>query len=125
VLRCAPDYLTYFNVFVRPQASWRLLTDSNLDWGQGLIALRQYEQNHPGETIHAALFTSVTPEVYGLHVLPFAPEEHPTGTVVVSGTQLSGQLLASPDSYRWVLNYPLQAVLDHSLWVFEVTENHN
>ena len=49
-LRYAPDYLSYFNIFVRPQNSWRLLTDSNLDWGQGLISLRKYEQQHPGET---------------------------------------------------------------------------
>ena len=39
-LRYAPGYLSYFNVFVRPADSYRLLTDSNLDWGQGLLALR-------------------------------------------------------------------------------------
>ena len=32
-LRCAPDYLGYFNIFVRPENAWRLLTDSNLDCG--------------------------------------------------------------------------------------------
>ncbi len=54
-LRYAPDYLSYFNIFVRPQNSWRLLTDSNLDWGQGLIELRKYERQHSGETIHRGI----------------------------------------------------------------------
>ena len=54
-LRYAPDYLAYFNVFVKPENSWRLLTDSNLDWGQGLLALRAYEQQHPDEDIAPGL----------------------------------------------------------------------
>ena len=50
-VRYAPDYLAYFNIFVKPETSWRLLTDSNLDWGQGLITLRAYEQQHPHESL--------------------------------------------------------------------------
>jgi hypothetical protein len=38
-----PGYLSYFNAFVRPAESCRLLTDSNLDWGLSLLALRQYQ----------------------------------------------------------------------------------
>ena len=48
-LRYAPGYLSYFTPFVRPAESFRLLTDSNLDWGQGLLSLRDYQRDHPGE----------------------------------------------------------------------------
>jgi hypothetical protein len=120
VLRYAPDYLAYFNVFVRPSQSWNLLSDSNLDWGQGLIALRSYEQQHPDERIHLAYFGSVHPEIYGVHALPLPPSTCASGTVIVSATELSGQYLHSPDSYRWVLQYPVKAVLAHSLLVFDV-----
>jgi len=119
-LRFAPDYLSYFNVFVSPARSWRLLSDSNLDWGQGLLALREYEQKHLGETFHLAYFGSVRPEVYGIRALPLLPGERASGTVVVSATQLSGQLRPDPQAYRWVLRYPLKAVLGHSLLVFDV-----
>src|SRR4029077_9873286 len=44
VLRYAPDYLSYFNLFVSPASSYKLLSDSNVDWGEGLVALRHYEQ---------------------------------------------------------------------------------
>jgi hypothetical protein len=45
----APGYLSYFNAFVRPAESYPSLTDSNLDWGLSLLALRQYQGDHPNE----------------------------------------------------------------------------
>ena len=42
-LRYAPDYLSYFNVFISPSRSYEYLSDSNLDWGQGLVALQKYQ----------------------------------------------------------------------------------
>jgi hypothetical protein len=47
-------------------------------------------------------------------------EDHPSGTVIVSSTHLSGQLLKNHYAYRWLLQYPLTAVLDHTFYVFEV-----
>jgi hypothetical protein len=120
--RYAPDYLSYFNVFVLPSQSYTLLTDSNLDWGQGLIALREYENKHPQEKIHLAYFGPVKPSVYGVRALPLAETERVSGTVIVSATYLSGQGLKNPSSYRWVLRYPRKAILNHSLHVFDVPE---
>jgi len=117
-MRYAPDYLSYLNVFVKPQESYRFLSDSNVDWGQGLIALRRYQTTHPGEQIHMAYFGSVFPGQYGIDAVPFREEERPSGTVVISSTHLSGQLLRHPGSYRWLLRYPCTAILDHSLYVF-------
>src|ERR1039458_5683057 len=98
-LRCAPDYLTYFNVLVKPTNSWHYLTDSNLDWGQGLIALREHEQKHPNENLRLAYFGSVDPPLYGVRAVPLAPEERVTGKIVVGVSVLSGQVWAEPNSY--------------------------
>ncbi|MBZ5720813.1 MAG: glycosyltransferase family 39 protein [Acidobacteriia bacterium] len=119
-LRFAPGYLSYFNVAVNPAESYRLMTDSNLDWGQGLLALRQYERNHPREQIWLAYFGSVDPRVYGITARPLPENVRVTGTVVVSATNLSGQFLQDPQSYRWLLQYPRTEILDHSLYVFKV-----
>jgi hypothetical protein len=119
-MRYAPGYLSYFTPFVSQATSWRLLSDSNLDWGQGLLALRKYQQTHPGETIHLAYFGTMDPRLYGIHHVPLAPNEKVSGTVVVSATHLSGQLLDDPNGYHWALQYPEKEILDHSLHVFEV-----
>jgi hypothetical protein len=120
-LRYAPDHLSYFNVFVRPTESWTLLADSNLDWGQGLLALREYESKHPGEQIHLAYFGNVAPSVYGVRARPLGDTTPATGTVIVSASFLAGQHLQDPAQYRWVLNYPRKTLLNHTLHVFDVS----
>ncbi|HTR24605.1 MAG TPA: glycosyltransferase family 39 protein [Terriglobales bacterium] len=119
-LRFAPGYLSYFNVWVDPAKSWSLLSDSNLDWGQGLVALKAYQEAHPEETIHLAYFGLVDPGWYGIRYVPLKEDERVTGTVVVSATHLSGQLLKNPEAYRWVLGARRKTILDHCLFVFEV-----
>ena len=119
-LRSAPDYLTYFNVLVKPTSSWRYLTDSNLDWGQGLIALREYESKHPDETLRLAYFGSLNPALYGVRATPLAPEDHVTGKVIVGASALSGQILPDPNSYRWLLPYTPTQMIDRSMFVYEI-----
>jgi len=120
-LRYAPDYLAYFNVFVQPENSWRLVTDSSLDWGQGFIALRNYQQQHPAEPLYLAYMGSVDPWLYGIKATPLVPGEPVSGTVVVSPNCLSGQYLDDHDGFHWLWQYPPQRVLDHSLWLYHVT----
>ena len=119
-LRPAPDYLAYFNVLVRPQSAWRYLTDSNLDWGQGLISLREYEFKHPGEAMHLAYFGSVNPALYGVRALPLEPNQTATGKVILGASALSGQVLPDPNSYRWLLNYKPVEMLDGSMFVYDI-----
>ena len=119
-LRVAPDYLTYFNILVKPANSWRYLTDSNLDWGQGLIALRDYEWKHPQEQLHLAYFGSINPALYGVRATPLAPQERATGKVVVGASYLSGQVLPDPNSYRWLLSYPPTQMMGRSMFVYEL-----
>ncbi len=121
-LRYAPDYLSYFNPLVRSETAWQLLADSNIDWGQGLIALREYERAHPEEEIHLAYLGSAHPSTYGLRAQRFSEEERPTGTVVVSAAMLNGYQLDDHDAFRWVLQYPRKAILNHTLHVFEVKD---
>jgi Dolichyl-phosphate-mannose-protein mannosyltransferase len=118
--RYAPDDLAYFTPFVNPQQTWTMLSDSNTDWGQGLYALRDYQAANPAETIHLAYVGEVDPAWMGIRYVRLGEQDHPSGTVIVSTTQLSGQLLSDHRAYRWLLQYPVKAVLDHTLYVFEV-----
>lgn len=118
--RYAPDYLAYFNPFVNPTESYRLLTDSNLDWGQGLVALRKYEQTHPHETMHLAYWGNIEPSAYGIRAIPLQSGRRVTGTVIVSARHLSGHLNPKQFDYGWVKQYPRKAILAHVLHVFAV-----
>jgi Dolichyl-phosphate-mannose-protein mannosyltransferase len=124
VLRYAPGYLSYFTPFVNPATGWKLISDSNLDWGQGLIALREYQQQHPNEPMYLDYFGTTDPKIYGIRYTQLQPNQHVTGTVVVSATNLSGQLLDDPNGYHWLLQYPAK-ILDHSLYVFQVPESNS
>ncbi len=124
VMRYAPDYLSYFNMFVTPDRSYTLLTDSNLDWGQGLLALRAYERAHPNERISLAYFGGVDPRSYGIRAKLIDEHERVDGTVVVSATHLSGQYLENPAAFHWLLQYPETAILNHTLHVFDVPAGH-
>ncbi len=120
VLSSAPGYLSYFDFFVPAGQKYRLLADSNLDWGQGLLALRKYELHHPGEQIRLAYFGSVDPAVYGIQALPLGENRRVTGIVVVGATNFSGEYLGDPAAYRWLLAYGPPEVLDGCLYVFHV-----
>ena len=83
VLSYFPHYLSYFNELVwdRRQA-YKILADSNIDWGQNKIYLNKY--------------TSENPHV---HINPESPV---SGTVVVSVNHLVGVTTTDPDKYRWL-----------------------
>jgi hypothetical protein len=119
-LRYSPDYLSYFDIFVPPQAGYRLLSDSNVDWGQGLLSLREYERQHPDEQISLVYFGTVDPAVYGVRASLLSGGEHATGTVIVSATDLTGEYLADAKAYHWLYRYPSTGILDHCLYVFHV-----
>ena len=118
-LRYAPDYLSYFNFFVPADQSYTWLSDSNLDWGQSLLALRDYERKNPGP-IWLAYFGGVDPASYGIQRRILGEHDRVQGTVAVSATHLSGQYLENPKAYHWLLQYPRKAILNHTLYVFEV-----
>jgi hypothetical protein len=62
-----PNYLAYFNLLAGGSAQgYRQLVDSNLDWGQGLVKLAEFQkQNHTGP-IALSYFGSADPSAYGV-----------------------------------------------------------
>lgn len=74
-----PHHLAYFNLVAGgPGHGWRLLSDSSVDWGQDLPALKRWlERNNSGAEaarVHLAYFGSDEPAYRGLDVvrLPFS-----------------------------------------------------
>ena len=59
----------------------RILSDSNIDWGQNLPALADWQRRHPQYQLMLCYFGSADPRYYGIHYynLPgsFAPDDEP------------------------------------------------
>ena len=96
-LAVAPRYLQYFNAWAGgPEGGHERLIDSNLDWGQDLVRLREYMHENGIDRVQLAYFGRVDPEVYGIDYVALDPPGRP-GTAVVSATFLMGR------PYFWLL----------------------
>ncbi len=126
-----PNYLPYFNALAGgPSGGHRVLLDSNLDWGQDLIALREYMAREGIESVDLAYFGRVDPAAYGIRYRPLgrtggAPARH----VVLSAHFLYGlpyflngtdEWLDNPQAFAPLRRRTPKAVLGHSLYVFEI-----
>ena len=107
-----PSPLAYANeAWGGPANTYKVLGDSNVDWGQQLYQVKDWEDKHPGEECWFAYIVRplVMPESYGVHchVLPngmalnggapgseaVPPVVH--GAVLLSASELSGALWPS------------------------------
>ena len=70
-----PNYMAYANeAWCGPSNTYKLLSDSNEDWGQQLYQVKEWQDRHPGEECWFAYFAYpvVDPATYGIrcHHLP-------------------------------------------------------
>lgn len=71
-----PHYLAYFNRLAGgPEAGWRHLADSSLDWGQNLPRLATWLQAHrqPGEPVYVSIFGTDDPFYHGIKAEELSP----------------------------------------------------
>jgi len=124
-----PAHLAYMNALAGPpDARWRWLVDSNLDWGQELLRLRAYLARRGVARVGLVYFGRVAPEVYGIdYRLPRGPLGH--GTFAVSASLLAGRPYFVYD-HGTVYDAPVAAfatfrahtptaVIGHSLFVYD------
>ena len=104
-LRVHPHYLAYFNEAAGgPARGYRLLVDSSLDWGQDLIRLRRWAEEHGVAELKLSYFGTADPEFYRVPArllpgyMPPVPrkvvrEIHRGDVLAVSATNLQGVYL--------------------------------
>jgi hypothetical protein len=114
-----PDYLAYFNEFGRGREH-RILSDSNLDWGQDLARLGRYMQEHGIDEVHLSYFGSTSPRAVGIeNARPIVWGERPTGWVAISVAKLQGLYLGPWESnYLWLLKQTPRAQIGKSIWLY-------
>jgi 4-amino-4-deoxy-L-arabinose transferase-like glycosyltransferase len=68
-----PHYLAYFNLAAGgPEKGYKILADSNIDWGQDLIRLKKYMDEQKLDELCLVHFGRVDPQIYGIsYQLPY------------------------------------------------------
>ncbi len=124
--------IAYFNELIGgPRNGHRYLIDSNIDWGEGHKALRDYLNEHPGETIQLSRdFLNIDPEQYGISYRPLPPDRkgsvlqaplHPLpGRYVISITILQRGWIGNPDTYAWFRQIKPTAEIGYSFFLYDV-----
>ena len=123
----APHYLSYFNNFVGgPANGWRLLADSNVDWGQNLPRCamsfpedRRLVSRLGTSALHCQRRTASP--VMTSRVSPCRPSRYQL--FVLSATYLSGTYTGGKDTFRAFRAIPPVARAGYSLFVFDLTSS--
>ena len=133
-----PHFLAYFNpIGGGPQNGWRILADSNIDWGQDMKGLQAWMEQEGVEQVRLAWFGTARPEYYDVHydLLPGLPygfvlwEDPPfdrtnpePGVYAISVSNLVGAALPDPDLYAWFRARPPDHRIGHSVFIYRVTD---
>jgi hypothetical protein len=132
-----PHFLAFFNaVGGGPEEGWRILADSNIDWGQDLKGLKAWMVQEDVDRVRLSWFGSARPEVYDIDydLLPGVPYGYPLwddppfnrrqpepGVYAISVTNLLGVVFPDHDLYAWFRELKPDAKIGYSLFVYKVT----
>jgi hypothetical protein len=136
----SPHYLSFFNVLAGgPNNGWRYLTDSNIDWGQDLPALRDLIQKQNLGRIKLAYFGTAHPSYYDIDFEPlptwepapeqgnpftktYYPHKPSPGVYAISATLLQGVVMEPNqwDTYAWFRDKEPFAKAGYSIFLYQV-----
>ena len=126
-----PYYIPYFNTLVGHHPKFDVAIDSNLDWGQELIQLRDFQQQHPSEKFGFDVKGSI-PSVYLPGATAFDCETGPPPGVdwaAIGSTRFVSQpelvhLAADPKfQCRNYFQYPYVVDAGGAVYIFHVSGN--
>ncbi len=126
-----PNYIPFFNLAAGGASNGiNLLGDSNLDWGQDLLLLRDWQNRHPDVPLYLSYFGSADPEYYGIRAVTLPggyPYDGPASlpdrpcTLAISATYLQGLYVKSDlysQFYRKFLTRKPVDVLGGSIYLY-------
>ncbi len=125
----APFYLSYFNEIAGGSDNgYKILSQSDLDWGQADFALKEYMQKNNIAKIKYSYSGSVPPKYYGFgyELLPSGfgrggeDCSTKTGLIAISATNLNGNLFKDHDCYKWLREKEPIAKIGHVIFVYDV-----
>ena len=134
-----PHYLSYFNVLAGgPNGGRDMLVDSNVDWGQDLLRLREWQVENNVDELKLGYFGTADPAFYGLvyEPLPGFPREEfyatlwanppfnttapEPGVYAISASSLWESHTESKNVYPWFRNREPDEQIGYSILIYKV-----
>jgi len=113
-----PDYLAWFNEAAGGHPE-RIAVDSNLDWGQDLLRLREAMRSRGIGHVDIAYFGSADPRQLGIVADDLPPKSVRHGWIAISEMRLvMGK--DSPDDYSWLKRYAPVSRVGRSIRLYYV-----
>ncbi len=138
-LRIYPYYLTYFNEIVGgPDRGRYILSDSNIDWGQDMMGLKNYVKQNHIDQIKLSYFGIAHPTAYSLRTqaIPpvrtamhdqgawwlktYYPSDPPPGRYAISVVNLMGGIWIEPAAYAFFRDRPPDTTIGNSIYVYTI-----
>lgn len=129
-LSAYPNFIPFFNIAAGgSRGGLALLGDSNLDWGQDLPLLVNWQHAHPNDTLYLAYYGGVQPIHFHLRykrlpgyyrgVPDIAPQER--CVMAISATLLQGNYIRKPwdQMYAEIRTWKPREVLGGSIYLYD------
>ena len=127
-----PNYIPFLNAAAGGyRGGFRILGDSNLDWGQDLPLLADWQRRNPDRTLYLAYQGTADPAYYGIRYTPLTlntgfqvtRREFPTsGVVAASATMLQNDWLrpAAQEFFHRLRDTEPDDILGGSIYIFDL-----
>ncbi|MFH1619355.1 MAG: hypothetical protein ABIG11_05570 [bacterium] len=140
VLRVHPYYLAYFNEFAGgPSNGYKVLTDSNLDWGQDIKTLAGYLNKEGNPPVILSYFGIADPSYYGIRYIPLMisnviADDDFRGTgenmrkwdkflLAVSATNIQSTYYPEKNLFDWLKAKKPVFTAGYSIFVYDITKD--
>jgi len=142
-VKTSPWHLSYFNEFIKsPDEGYKYMTDSNLDWGQGLKELSKYLKEQGIDSIYFCYFGVGDPHYYGIRYRPFGfidnisyPKtsfregdsidfsKQKKVLFAISATNLQATYYADKNAFAAFKEIEPEKIIAHSIFVYDLSKN--
>jgi hypothetical protein len=130
-----PHFLAYTSEYgAGADKGHMVFADSSLDWGQGLLDLRDWMETQKIDRIYLSYFGSGVPAGYGIRYVPLPsfwplpqygpPPQTPPRYTVIAATNLNGVYMAGDPFARFRTMEP-DTVIARTLLVYRIDESGN
>jgi hypothetical protein len=133
--RVGPHQLAYFNELAGgPAQGYKILVDSNLDWGQDLKGLARVLREMGNPKVLLSYFGTADPAAYGMRYIPVlcsphvdrpgnspGPKAGERVLLAVSATNLQGVYFKDHDLLGWLRTRRPLEVVGYSIFLYDLT----